>query len=369
MAIITGGTVFQEDRTFAIRDLYINQGRFVPGPEQITDNTVINAAGMLVLPGLIDIHSHGAAGYDFSDGDPDGLREILAYEYAHGVTSYCPTTMTLSREKLLSVLRNMKNWKYEEGLSRIVGIHLEGPFLDPVRKGAHREENILPPDPDFFRECSKACGNLIRLVTMAPNREGALEFIEEISKETVISLGHSSADYETAKAAFRAGACHVTHLFNAMNPFEHRAPGMIGAAAETEGCMAELICDGIHVHESAVRAAFKLFPDRIVLISDSMRAAGMNDGTYELGGQQVTVTGARVALCDGTVAGSVTNLYDCMRNAVLYGIPMEEAIAAATVNPARSIGIFHETGSISPGKRADILLTDEHLNLLRVMTF
>ena len=159
----------------------------------------------------------------------------------------------------------------------------------------------------------------------------------------------------------------MTHLFNAMLPLGHRAPGLIGAAAEEENCMAELICDGIHVHESMVRAAFKLFPGRIVLISDSMRAAGMEDGTYDLGGQQVTVNGKLATLSDGTIAGSATNLYDCMRTAVSFGIPVEEAIAAATINPARSIGIYDRVGSLSPGKRADVILADRNLKLVKVI--
>lgn len=364
--IITGGAVFQEDKTFAVRDLYIEDGRIVSSPEQVTDKNVINAEGLLVLPGLIDIHSHGAVGHDFCDGDVSGLKKILAYEHAHGITSYCPTTMTLPKEKLMQIFHGMKDWRNEEGLSKIVGINMEGPFLDPARRGAHKEEYIISPDPDFFRECNEACGNLIRLVTLAPNTEGAIAFIEEVGDEAVISLGHSSADYETAKKAFQAGASHVTHLFNAMNLLGHREPGLVAAASEAENCMTELICDGIHVHESMVRAAFKLFPDRIVLISDSMRATGMEDGDYELGGQQVTVKRNRALLPDGTLAGSVTNLYDCLCNAVSFGIPIEEAIAAATMNPAKSIGIFHETGSLTPGKRADILLADKNLNLIRV---
>lgn len=365
--IIRGGKVYLDDKSFAVRDLYIDNGRIVEDENQVTDNTVINAENMLVLPGLVDIHSHGAMGYDFSDGSIEGLKEILAYQYAHGITSYCPTTMTLSGEKLLSIFQAMQNWKNEKGLSKIVGLNMEGPFLDPEKKGAHKEEYISAPNAELFRECNKACGNLIRLMTVAPNMESAMELIQELKEEVVISLGHSSADYKTAKAAFEAGASHVTHLFNAMNPFEHRAPGLIGAAAENENCMAELICDGIHVHESMVRAAFKLFPDRIVLISDSIRAAGMGNGTYDLGGQQVTVSGNKACLADGTIAGSVTNLLDCLCNAVSFGIPLEKVIAAATMNPAKSIGIFHETGSLTPGKRADVILTDKNLNLLRVI--
>lgn len=365
--IIKGGSVYQENKSFAIKDLYIENGCIVSDKEQLTDTTIIDAQNLLVLPGLIDIHSHGAVGHDFSDGDIEGLRKILSYQYAHGITSYCPTTMTLPKEKLLQIFHSMIGWKDEPGQARMVGINMEGPFLDPNKKGAHKEKYIMPPDPEFFRECNKACEGRICLMTVAPNMDGALELIEELKGETIISLGHSSADYETAKTAFHVGAKHVTHLFNAMNPLNHRAPGLIAAASEDENCMAELICDGIHVHESMVNAAFKLFPDRIVLISDSMRATGMDDGTYDLGGQQVTVTGNRAVLSDGTIAGSVTNLYDGMRKAVSFGIPMEEAIAAATMNPAKSIGIFDQVGSLTPGKQADLILTDKNLKLLRVI--
>lgn len=372
--IIKNGFVFQENKSFQVCDLYIEKGRMVSDISQLSDTTVINAEGMLVLPGLIDIHSHGAVGHDFSDGDMEGLTKILAYQYDHGITSYCPTTMTLTKEHLLKIFQDMgdrqknREVRSDKGLSRIIGFHLEGPFLDPTRKGAHREENIIPPDVNFFRECNTACGNLIRLVTLAPNMDGALDFIKEVKDITAVSLGHSSADYETAKAAFQAGASHVTHLFNAMEPLGHRSPGLIGAASENRNCMAELICDGFHVHESMIRAAFQLFPGRIVLISDSMRATGMEEGVYELGGQQVTVKDNRALLPSGTIAGSVTNLYDCMRNAVSYGIPLEEAVAAATMNPAKSIGIFHEVGSLTPGKRADVILTDKNLNLLQVIS-
>lgn len=365
--IIKGGAVYRDDKSFTTQDLYIENGRIVSNREQLTDTTIIDAENLLVLPGLIDIHSHGAMGHDFSDGDMEGLRKILKYQHAHGVTSYCPTTMTLPKEKLIHIFHSIRDWKDEPGQARMVGINMEGPFLDPDKRGAHKEDYITLPDPEFFREYNKACEGRIRLMTLAPNMDGALELIEESKGETIISLGHSGADYETAKAAFQAGASHVTHLFNAMNPMNHRAPGLIAAASENENCMAELICDGIHVHESMVRAAFRLFPDRIVLISDSMRATGMNDGIYDLGGQQVTVTGNRAVLSDGTIAGSVTNLYDGMRKAVSFGIPMEEAIAAATMNPAKSIGIFDRVGSLTPGKQADVILTDKNLNLLRVI--
>ena len=261
----------------------------------------------------------------------------------------------------------MRDWQDEKGIAHVSGIHMEGPFLDTSKKGAHKEDCILAPNVDFFRECNELCGNRIRLVTLAPNMKDAIEFIDELKNETVISLGHSSADYKTAKRALDAGACHITHLYNAMNPMGHRAPGLIAAAAENKNCVAELICDGIHVHESMVRVAYKLFPGRIALISDSMRATGLENSTYDLGGQQVTVNGRLATLSDGTIAGSVTNLFDGMRNAVSFGIPLEEVIASVTITPAKCIGIFDEVGSLTPGKRADIILVDQQLNLVKVI--
>lgn len=385
--IIKNGMVFGEDQTFTRRDLYIEKGKIVESVDCLTDLGEVDAQNLYVLPGLIDIHSHGAAGHDFSDGDPKGLEAILAYQYAHGITGYVPTTMSLPQEKLLEVLGSVEKSKEREwselagrrpGLARLLGIHLEGPFLDPSKRGVHREEALCPPDVDFLKACDRACGGRIRLLTLSPNLEGAPELIralkgadrtgtdrKDICERLHISLGHTAADYETCRRAFEAGADHVTHLFNAMNPFHHREPGLIGAAAEAD-CTVELIADGIHVHESAVRAAFRLFPDRVVLVSDSMRGTGLKDGMYDLGGRQVQVQGSRAALQDGTIAGSVTNLFDCMKKAVSFGIPLEEAVAAATIHPARAIGLADRVGSLAPGKDADVLLVNQKLELVSV---
>lgn len=365
--IIKGGKVFQEDGSFLEQALYINDHRLVDKAEYQDDEKVIDAEGLLVLPGLVDIHSHGAAGEDFSDGNPEGLKKILRYERSCGITSYCPTSMTFPKERLRQIFASIKGAQTEEG-AKVVGINMEGPFLDPAKKGAHVEKWIAAPDVAFVRELNQDVDGLVRLVTLAPNMDGAEEFIKEMHEEVCISLGHTAADYDCASRAMKLGAHHVTHLYNAMQPFGHRAPGLIGAAMDDPECMVELICDGYHIHPSAIRAAFRLFgPERVILISDSMRATGMENGTYELGGQEVTVKDRKAVLKDGTLAGSATNLYGCMCKAVEFGIPLEQAIMAATANPARSIGIFDRVGSIRIGKQADLLLASENLELKRVI--
>lgn len=365
--IIKGGKVFQEDGSFLEQTIYINDHRLVDKAEYQDDGEVIDAEGLLVLPGLVDIHSHGAAGEDFSDGNPEGLKKILQYEKRCGITSYCPTSMTFPKERLRQIFASIKGAQTEEG-AKVVGINMEGPFLDPVKKGAHVEEWIAAPDAAFVRELNQDVDGLVRLVTLAPNMDGAEEFIKEMHEEVCISLGHTAADYDCASRAMKLGAHHVTHLYNAMQPFGHRAPGLIGAAMDDPECMVELICDGYHIHPSAIRAAFRMFgPERVILISDSMRATGMENGTYELGGQEVTVKDRKAVLKDGTLAGSATNLYGCMCKAVEFGIPLEQAIMAATANPARSIGIFDRVGSIRIGKQADLLLVSENLELKRVI--
>lgn len=243
--------------------------------------------------------------------------------------------------------------------------------MAPAKKGAQNGEYIHDPDIEMFDRLNKASGNIVKLLAIAPEREGAMELIEKRRDQVVLSLAHTATDYDTAIMAFEKGASHVTHLYNAMNPYTHRAPGLIGAAADKEKVEVELICDGVHIHPAAVRTTFKVFgDDRIILISDSMRATGLEDGDYTLGGQYVKVTGNLAALEDGTIAGSVTNLLDCMRTAVLkMGIPLESAVKCAAVNPAKSVGIYDQHGSISVGKKADVVLLTKDGLVLRQVIF
>lgn len=366
--IIKNGNVFQEDGSFCKKTLYIRNHKLTEPFEATADEEIINAEGLMVIPGLIDIHSHGAYGEDFSDGDPKGLQKILRYEKQSGITSYCPTSMTLPKEKLEKIFQGIREAEDAGDGANIVGINMEGPFLDSSKKGAHVEEWIAEPDPEFVRELNQASGGRIRLVTLAPNRDGAMDFIREMQGEIQISLGHTAADYECAAEAMALGAHHVTHLYNAMQPLAHREPGLIGAAMDDPECMVELICDGYHIHPSVIRATFRMFgPERVILISDSMRATGMANGTYELGGQEVTVKDRKAILKDGTLAGSATNLFECMCKAIEFGVPVEQAVWAATRNPAKSIGIYDKTGSVSTGKEADLLLITNDFEIKRVI--
>lgn len=359
--IIKNASVYTENGIFLTKDIYMNGDRFVDCEEQVHDAQVLDASGCYAIPGLTDIHFHGCMGYDFCDGTREAVDAMAAYEASVGVTNIVPATMTLSEGMLLGICKTARAYK-EEGAqgrkARFHGINMEGPFVSQAKKGAQNGAYIRNPDLAMFDRLNDASGSCVRLLAIAPEEEGAMELIEKRHEQTVISLAHTCADYETAMRAFEKGARHVTHLYNAMNPYTHRAPGLIGAAADTAKAEVELICDGVHIHPAAVRTTFKIFgDDRIILISDSMRATGLADGEYTLGGQDVKVTGNLAALSDETIAGSVTNLLDCMRTAVLsMGIPLESAVKCAAVNPARSVGIYAEHGSISAGKKADVVL-------------
>lgn len=355
--------IFKSGRGFMLGSFRVEEGRFAEVMDGCPDDAGIDLEGQKVIPGLIDLHSHGAMGADFSDGDYEGLKRMAAYLAGQGVTAFAPASMTLPYDVLARAFATAKQLRDEqpEGLSRLMGIQMEGPFFSEKKKGAQNADYLRLPDAEAFKAVNDGCGGLVKIADVAPELEGAEEFIREVSKISRVSVAHTDADYDAAKMAFAAGARHLTHLFNAMPSIHHRNPGVIGAAAEREDVVAELICDGLHVHPSAVRMAFRLFPGRVCLISDALRCVGMPDGEYELGGQPVFLKDNIARLADGTIAGSASNLYTCMLNAISFGIPEDTAITAATLTPARELGCDDRLGSIEVGKLADFVVCGEDL--------
>lgn len=368
--IIKNVQIFRPDKTFETGDLAIKDGVFVP-PEE-GEGTVTDGKGCYAIPGLIDIHFHGCKGQDICDGSIDAIRTIAEYEASVGVTAIAPATMTLPVGTLEEVLRTAAAYCGVQGETEaeFVGINMEGPFISKAKKGAQDASYIISPDKAVFDRFQKAAGGLVKYIGIAPEAEGSMEFVDVLKDEVNVSLAHTNADYETAKEAFDRGACHVVHLYNAMPAFTHREPGVVGAAYDSKHCMAELICDGVHIHPAVVRATFDLFgDDRIILISDSIRATGMPDGEYTLGGQAVQVTGNRAKLvADGALAGSATNLMECLEIAVKeMHIPLESAVACATINPAKSLGIEDRYGTLEEGKTASLVLLNRNLEVEQVI--
>ena len=336
----------------------VEDGRFGEILPQSPDMPGTDLGGARVIPGLIDIHNHGNSGADFSDGDPDGIRTMARYLARNGVTSFVPASMTLPYDVLARAFRAAADYNRaaHPGCARLMGIQMEGPFFSEKKKGAQNGAYLRLPDFEAFRALYEASEGLVRIVDVAAELPGAVDFAAQAAKLCTVSIAHTDCSYEDAAAVFAAGARHLTHLYNAMPGIHHRKPGPIGAASEREDVIAELICDGQHVHPSAVRMAFRLFPGRICLISDALRCCGMPDGQYTLGGQDVWLENNLARLADGTIAGSATNLYLCMQKAISFGIQMEQAIRSATIIPARQIGREAEIGSIEPGKLADFVV-------------
>ncbi|MDY4208357.1 MAG: N-acetylglucosamine-6-phosphate deacetylase [Lachnospiraceae bacterium] len=388
--IIKNVKVYTEKKTFSDGIIYIKDGVFdkiiisETSPVNVDSlrnlegdlDEVIDGQGSYAIPGLIDLHFHGCKGYDFCDGTKEAIAEIAKYEASIGVTAIAPATMTLpveELERILAVAASYKKEAEESGTqgADLIGINMEGPFISPTKKGAQDERNIIPCDSDICQRFLDASEGLVKFVGIAPEcSEESVHFIQQMKDKVHISLAHTNADYDTAMDAFQAGANHAVHLYNAMPSFTHRAPGVIGAVADNKHVNAELICDGVHIHPSVVRATFQMLgADRMILISDSMRATGMSDGRYTLGGLEVDVVGNRATLVsDGALAGSATNLLDCMRTVVKkMGIPLETAVACATMNPAKALGEYENYGSITPGKKGNVVLLDSELNLKMVV--
>ena len=362
--------ILTSDFRFHTGAFEVKDGRFgAILPENVPEDAV-DLQGATVIPGLIDVHSHGNTGADFSDGNYEGLKQMAAFYAQCGVTSFAPASMTLPYDVLEKAFATARQLVDENpaGCSVLRGIQMEGPYFCEKKKGAQNGAYLKNPDFEGFTALYDGCGGLVRIVDVAPELPGAAEFIEKASKLCTVSVGHTDSDYEHAKAGFDAGATHVTHLYNAMPAINHRTPGVIPAAVENPNVRAEIICDGYHIHAASVRLAFTMFgADRMVLISDSGRCAGMPEGSqFELGGQDAWLRGGVARLADGTIACSAANLYGCMVKAMEFGIPEADAVRAASYNPACAISADKEVGSIEEGKVADFLVCSADYSTKRV---
>ncbi len=362
--------IYGSDFRFHWGAFEVVDGKFAAVLPNTVPEDAIDLHSATVIPGLVDVHSHGNSGADFSDGDYEGLKAMAAYYAKVGVTSFAPASMTLPYASLEKAFANARKLVDEDlpNLSVLRGIQMEGPYFSYKKRGAQNADYLKEPDFEGFQALQDSCGGLVRIVDIAPELPGAIEFVEKAKHLCTVSVAHTDSDYTHAKAAYDAGATHLTHLYNAMPGIHHRDPGVIPAAAENPNVRAELICDGLHVHPASVRLAFSIFGGaRMVLVSDSGRCCGMPDGSqFELGGQDAWLRDGVARLADGTIACSATNLYDCMVNAIRFDIPEEDAVRAASYNPACAIGAEHLVGSIATGKRADFLICSADYSERRV---
>ena len=389
---IENGLVYTPQFSFEKKTVVIRNGLFGNVyADDAADDIVLDASGCFVIPGLVDIHFHGCMGSDFCDGTTEAIRTIAEFEAKEGVTAICPATLTLPVEELEDILSCAAGYvqgyltaeeeectatgresKYKRaGEADLVGINMEGPFISHVKKGAQNERYIISCDADIARSFVEASDGLVKIIGLAPEENPDFrEYISKVREMARVSLAHTNADYDTAMAAFEAGASHAVHLFNAMPEMTHRQPGVVGAVRDSGNVTAELICDGNHVHPSVVRAAFDMLGEaRIVLISDSLRACGLGDGRMMLGGQEVIVSGTKAVLAEGgALAGSVCSLMRCLQIVVKeMHIPLEKAVRCAALNPARVIGADGMYGSIEEGKKGNAVLLDKETLQVRAV--
>lgn len=366
--ILKNASVFYNG-TFRKLDIQTKDDSIKTISESILDveDEVVDCTDKLIIPGLIEVHSHGCIGYDFSTASMEEIERMREYYLSCGITSIAATTMTMAVEPYKKAVKNINLAMQKDSKGcRIVGINMEGPFLSKDKKGAHDVNYLIPISEEIFEELYQLSGENIKIVDIDPDLEGAMEFIQKYKKELTISLAHTGCSYETANQAIDEGANHITHLFNAMNGLHHREPGILGALVDRDA-RAEIICDGVHIHPAVIRMMFKLCHEKMILISDSMCACGLKDGEYELGGLPVYVKDRKATTKDGTIAGSTTNVFECMVNAIRFGVPINQAIESATLIPAKALHMEHEIGSIEVGKKADFVIINQDYELEKVI--
>ena len=370
--IISNGTIITPFQSLENKAISIEKGKITAIKERKVMDIpagveVIDAGNGFVVPGFIDIHVHGGGGSDVMDGGYEAVKQVATTHSRFGTTAFLPTTMTMSKDKIIESLKSIHEAFIKgTGAAEILGVHLEGPYISSEKKGAQKEKDIKKASIGEFLEFNQASGNLIRIVTLAPEKPGAIDLIRWLHKNGIIaSVGHSNATYKQVQEGIKAGLTHVTHTFNAMRGFNHREPGVVGAALSSPKLILEMIADGIHLHPVAMKILIKIKEiGKIVLITDAMRAASKPEGTYNLGGQEVTVVRGQARLKDGTLAGSVLTMDKAVCNMVdKVGVSLTEAIQMATASPARCLGVESKKGSLEPGKDADIVILNKKLKV------
>ena len=344
--------IFCNDFSFHEGAFEVVDGKFGRILPDVIPEDAIDLQGATVIPGLVEVHSHGNSGADFSDGDYEGLKAMAKFFAQCGATSFAPASMTLPYEVLSKAFATAKKLRKEapEGHARIMGIQMEGPYFSYAKRGAQNPDYLKEPDFDGFKKLYDDCDGLIRIVDIAPELPGAAEFVAKAKDLCAVSIAHTDSDYDHAKAAVEAGVTHLTHLYNAMPAIHHRNPGVIPACVENENVQAEIICDGYHIHPASVRLAFAMFKNRMVLVSDSGRCAGQPEGyQFDLGGQMAEIRGGVAKLVGSeTIACSASNLWVCLANAISWGVPEEEAVRAASYNPAKALGVRIKLALLRP---------------------